>query len=458
MVHKKNLIIALVMAFALVVPGFNNIAHAAEEPAFGIQAGYDVYHITLQAQSESRRITDAEMQTAMQDFRSQIDLMKENNLTWLRFGIVGWTVGGIWDNDFYPFSAVDTDGHERPIIEYYRDAIQYAKNQGLKIDLVLADGEGASSTDEEYRDNMTQSWQYIADHVASLTDMVQIYNEAQGYNPKTNSPVAAADQHDYWVWLGNMISVAGNIFKAENPNILVTTNTYGWPLSQAVHDEWKAYMDVVGSHLDVISMDLYADGDEDMQTITNWINEADARYSKPVFVQEFGRQGYKDGFSDDWSRLIPQQADMNVKMIQAIRNSKAMGATLYQLKDSGNDDSDGESNFGLLEQDGTRKFSFAPVMAALRASAVTPTDPTNPTNPNDGTGSNGNGSTTGSASNTANASGSANGSGSATLADTGSPMITIGAIAAGIVLLGGSLLFLATRRRNLLATRTKHNK
>ena len=103
-----------------------------------------------------------------------------------------------------------------------------------------------------------------------------------------------------------MLKIARDSVKAVNPNILVTTNSTGWPMSDAAQSRWQQYFDGIHANLDVISLDTYpADNLTEIQKLPIRIADIERRYGKPVIVAELGLQVAGKWTSEDQAQFVP---------------------------------------------------------------------------------------------------------------------------------------------------------
>lgn len=379
---KKYFTVTIVTIALLFVPLFNvtNASAAIGTPGYGFMVHLDV---------DSDAMTAEMYEDTLADFRRDIDTMVEYEQTWARFAIPSWAVSYFSDGNVV-VKPTD-DAAQVPAITYFEEAIDYMNSKGLNVYLILVGttSQGPELTQAEYTQNISRYWEFIAERVADDVELIQIYNEAQSYHYRFYSSVADADLPAYWAEMSTMFGIASDIFKAENPNVQMTTNSYGWPIGPDVEAAWLAFFDAVHENLDVITLDMYPDTQEEIPLLIEYIANAKNRYNKPVVVGETGRQGFVDA-GNDYSRSIPGQEENVVLYMDAFRQSEASAILMYQLRDGGPDQTQGEQNFGILEYDGTRKASFDGIMYSMRPVIVP--DPVNP----DGAGSaDGAGGTTG---------------------------------------------------------------
>ncbi|MDN5819503.1 MAG: arabinogalactan endo-1,4-beta-galactosidase, partial [bacterium] len=170
-----------------------------------------------------------------------------------------------------------------------------------------------------------------------------------------------------------MFDIAGGIFKSVNPDVLMTTNSFGYPADDVTEQDYFEFYDAVADSLDVIALDLYPESQDDIDHLPDRITNAETRYNKPVIVAEIGRHGMIDA-GGDASRTIEGQRLNVVKYMDALRPTDAMAVILYELRDNGPDDDDFESNFGIMEYNGDHKASFDDIMYSMRPNQADPGD------------------------------------------------------------------------------------
>lgn len=357
---KKYIALTIAAVALLLAPIFQatNASAAIGTPGYG-------FMVQIESSSEYD-LTAEEYETNLATFKRDIDLMVEYGQTWARFAVPAWAIS-YYDNDRNYILKTAAGNPDVDVYTYYQEAIQYMNDAGLNIYMISVGttAQGSQFTQAEYIENISKHWEFLAENFADDVDVIQIYNEAQGYHYRFYEEVDEADFQSYWEEMSGMFAIARSIFKAENPDVQMTTNSFGWPIWYDVEAEWLAFFDVVGENLDVITLDMYPDTQDQIPRLAEFIKNAKDRYGKPVIVGETGRQGYVDA-GNDYSRSIPGQEENVVLYMNAFRESEATAILMYQLRDTGPDQTQGEQNFGILEYDGSRKASFDGIMYSMR--------------------------------------------------------------------------------------------
>ena len=351
--RKKYLLFVIASAALIIAPLLGATKVVAQSgPEFGFTVGLSVNY----------NMSAADFEDSLAALKGDIDIMAEHEQTWVRLGIPFWAVAWL---DGTTLRANTTDGVEA--ISFYKEAIEYIKQQDMKIVLILTDSvaQQSSFSQAEYAQHTQSYWNFIAGHVGQSVDVVQIYNEAQGYHYRFYELVPAEDRPAYWAEMSNMFGLASSIFKGVNPSVQITTNSYGYPVNDTTEQNWLDFFDAVEENLDIITLDLYPEGPTETASMPARISTAKDRYSKPVMVGEVGRQGFQDAGAD-YSRSLEGQAENLVSYIETLRESEAEAVIVYMLRDDGDSDDKGEQNFGILEYNGEQKPSFLPTMYAMR--------------------------------------------------------------------------------------------
>lgn len=282
----------------------------------------------------------------LDDFRKDIDTLVANGQKWVRLGIIGWEVMAVRDGS-------RTVHWSENALKQYDAAVDYAYSKGLLIHLVLADAANDPSTSfSDYKAIIKEYWNGIAERYARKVAVWQVYNESDTSHFRLVTQPVTRITESYLQDLASVLKIARDSVKAVNPKALVTTNSTGWPMSDATQDRWHRYFDGIQAHLDAISLDLYpADNLAEIQKLPIRIADAKRRYGKPVIVAEIGLQVAGSWTAKDQSQFVPAA-------IEALKEAKPLAIIVYQLRD------EGDNSFGLILENRTPRPAFS---AAIRA-------------------------------------------------------------------------------------------
>ena len=276
----------------------------------------------------------------LDDFRKDIDTLVANGQKWVRLGIIGWEVMSVRDES-------RSIRWSEAALRQYDEAVGYAHSKGLQIHLVLADGANDPSTSfEDYKAIIQEYWTEMARRYAKRVSVWQVYNESDTSHFRLVTQAVPRLTDAYLQDLASVLKIARESVKAVNPNILVTTNSTGWPMSDATQGRWQQYFDGIHASLDVISLDTYpADNLGEIRKLPIRIADAERRYGKPVVIAEVGLQVAGDWSATDQTKFVPAA-------IEAAKEAKPLSIIVYQLRD------EGSNTFGLIEEDRTPRDSF----------------------------------------------------------------------------------------------------
>lgn len=284
----------------------------------------------------------------LEDFKKDIDILAENGQQWVRMGIVGWEIMEVW-------------GHERnilwdePALKEYEAAIDYANSKGLSIFLITADADNNPDTAfDDYKVTLRQFWDTLARRFADKVDVWQVYSESDSAHFRLLSEPIEDITPEYLSDLGSMLAIARESIKAANPEVLLTTTTMGWPMSDEIQDRWHEYFDGISQHLDVISLDVYpADDEEEIELLPVRINETKRRYGKPVIIAEIGLQVAGQWTTEDQRIFVPAA-------IEAAKKAVPLAIIVFQLRD------EGTNAFGLIRENRVPRPSFSAAIDVMR--------------------------------------------------------------------------------------------
>lgn len=284
----------------------------------------------------------------LDDFKKDIDLLAANGQKWVRLGIVGWDI-------------MEVSGPERQILwdeealKKYDAAIDYVNSKGLAIHLITADAENNPATSfDDYKVTLSQFWDTLARRYANKVDVWQVYSESDTAHFRLLSQPVDNITAEYLSDLGSMLAIARTSIKTVNPEVLLTTTSTGWPMSDERQDRWQKYFDGISQYLDVISLDVYpADSFVEIEMLPKRINDTKLRYGKPVIIAEVGLQVAGKWTSEDQHLYVPAA-------IAAAKRAMPLAIIVYQLRD------DGSNAFGLIDENWSPRPSFMAAIQVMR--------------------------------------------------------------------------------------------
>jgi len=277
----------------------------------------------------------------MTRWRTDIDTLASWNQRLVRCGLPSWLLApgpGEWSNSWSKF---------------YREAITYARNRGLLINLVLP---GAPDWAQqfnygEYVRSCQWFWSGMADHFGDEVSVWQVYNEADSTHYRHFTSVEPTG-----TYLSEFSSLVGKAHAIlASPGSLVTTNLSGWPMNDQREQHWKTLLDVLAPSMDLVSLDVYpADNLQQIDLLPQRIDRVRGRYGMPVFIAEVGLQTPPGGWTEgDQKRYL-------TTTIRRLRTSELWGICIYQLRDEVS-----PAHFGVQRADGSPKAGFTDVMREL---------------------------------------------------------------------------------------------
>ncbi|WGW11718.1 cellulase family glycosylhydrolase [Saxibacter everestensis] len=287
----------------------------------------------------------------IESFKRDVDALVEHGQQWIRFGIIGWQVARVSGDD----------GHlvwDESRLKVFDEAIAYARQKGLRVFLTTADGQNAAGTAEAYRTSMREYWTTLARRYAPRVSVWQLYNEVDGSHFRTDQQLKSMTP-EYLAQLKAMLQIGRTAIKEASPETLVTTNTSGWPVDDAMEADWNTFFDAISATLDVIAVDVYpADDTTDIEGLTSRVERISQRYDKPVIVAEVGLQTCRGCWSEaDQGRYV-------AAAVEALKEAEPMAILIYQWRDG--KDPDGLNAFGVIHIDRSPKAGFDRIMAAMR--------------------------------------------------------------------------------------------
>lgn len=222
------------------------------------------------------------------------------------------------------------------------------------IGMVIDTFHDQAAPDDLWWTKTTSWWRAVAAEFAGDLEVVQIFNEAGAHHYRFHEGVVAADLTAYHEDLAAKLTTAASIFHRQDPDVLVTTNLYGWPVGDGIEQEWTRAFDVIAPALDLLTVDVYFDhafDDEEYPAFAARLQRLADRYDKPVAIGEIGDSTLGDaGREKDQARHYRDYVDL-------LSGTVAAHVVFYEFRDA-EDDEDSESTFGIIDHHGNPKPAF----------------------------------------------------------------------------------------------------
>jgi len=303
-------------------------------------------------------------------FKRNIDELATQGVLWVRLPIFEWEIArtpGTVNNIPWNLSELSK----------YDEAINYAKSRGLKIYLVNAfPGWAKDYSHEDYKKFVRNYLDFLSKRYRGKIDIWQVFNEPDIHYFRTYECIVKpnCDAPDpfpagYLEQLQDILSSAREVIKGNNPNVVVTTNVGG---GRPFHSSWEVFLNVVGSALDAISLDIYPETDEDMiNSLPQKISYYRQKYQKPVYVAEVGMNTFYHT-EEEQAMYLPRYLDK-------LKEGRPNLILLYEYQNSvpaekAREDN-GEEAFGIKRRDGSRKLAYDAVINKLKSPLMFPYPP-----------------------------------------------------------------------------------
>lgn len=275
-------------------------------------------------------------------WHSDVDTLARHGQTLVRTAVHPWVVAPArrrWDDE---------------AASSYREALAYARGQGLDVALVVPGAPDWAQADpfDTYVSACTWFWSAMVETFGDQVDLWQVFNEPDGWHYRQFVPVALDEA--YLAELDQLLQTARGILGGRGTP--VTTNVSGWPMNDQTEQVWNTVLDAVHGSLDVVSVDVYpADNLEQIALLPERLARLRQRYGLEVFVAEVGLQTTPGSWSEQDQRQFLTAA------VDGIRSDQELwGVCLYQLRDQPD-----PAGFGIQLSDGTPKLGFADIMQSM---------------------------------------------------------------------------------------------
>lgn len=291
-----------------------------------------------------------------EQFDADLTTLVELGMSWIRIAVVAETVVEEWG-----FASGDVMV-DRGMLEKMARGAARARERGLKVYMIVADiYDNPAAGEDEFLRNMRQYWAGVAEPLVDHVDVWQVLNEPDGAHFRTLETVPIEGRAEYLRLLARTLGAAHEEFERADREVTMTTNLYGYPLDDAMEERWIESLDVLESHLDVLTIDAYPELSEDETVeLPRRIDRLRERYGKEVLLGEIGLQTCSHCWTEE------QQAQAYAMYIDHYANSSIPVAFFYRLRDDGTDT--GEGTFGILRDDDTPKPAFQVIREGLMGS------------------------------------------------------------------------------------------
>lgn len=258
----------------------------------------------------------------------------------------------------------------------YDQAIDYARQKGLKIFLVSATpGFAKGYSMDDYNTVTAQFYDFLSKRFGAKISIWQIFNEADTHFYRDYSIMSDLTS-SYLTELNSVIAVAKAAIKSNVPQAFITANASGYPMNDTTVNKWYQFFDVLSSNLDALSVSMYpAPNTTEIAKMGNRVDTLKQKYAKDVIVSETGVCTMTGGFSET------DQSNFLVQSINSLKFSSVNVVLLYEIMDEATNSGLCEGTFGIVKTDGSKKISYDPVIAAMQFEPTLTPSPTPTTAP-----------------------------------------------------------------------------
>ena len=316
--------------------------------------------VSAQTPTEYGFNTFVMVQDPLQDlerFKADAEDAVAHNQQWIRTGIASWEIAPSGDTRHIDWNYTN--------LAIYDEAISYAKQKGLKIYLITS---GAPDWTSFWGNNYSYSnykkvsniyWKFLATRYQGKITVWQVFNEADYTHYRYFTPITTLTS-SYLNELKGLLAAARTTIRTIDPAILITTNTAGWPMSDAIQTRWFKYFDAQKINLDVITVDVYpVDNVAEIEKLDDRVTAMKNRYLKPVIIGEIGIQTCTTCWTEEDQQIYIPMA------VNQLKQANPMAIFVYQMRDRGIDPTSSEGTYGIKYNDGTPKQGYEAVLGAM---------------------------------------------------------------------------------------------
>lgn len=284
----------------------------------------------------------------MAAFREDVDALAQADLKVVGTSLRAWEIMGFEIRD----GRIVRDSKTGLPVLYkwpqelakYRDALAYAKNNGLEVHLHLAPNWHQDLSEEEYRYVVRETFSFAAKELAEYVDVWQLWNEADIHDYHSYAPLAGPSE-SYLAGFRGVLSIAVEEIRKVDKDARTSINVggfYGGSARSATHARWLRVFDsarelIAQGILTDIKLNVYTEGDN--SGIVEKVNEFN-KYGVPVWIGEFGLCTAGRPYSEEDKRRIL------LNTIRTLRHANVAGVHLYRMRDDVADNGC-EGSFGI---------------------------------------------------------------------------------------------------------------
>lgn len=289
-------------------------------------------------------------------FKEGVDILQRNNQKWLRFNI--------WDWETAPTGTPDSIGWNEENLALFDEAVDYANERGLKINLVTNVPNFAKDySHEDYKKVTENYYSFLANRYKDKVSSWQIFNEPNIHSFRDYSFKPSQLTQEYVDDLTEVVSVANKAIKDKDPDALTTVNLSHWVGHGAdIRREGIKLFDPLAPHIDQITLDLYPDDNVlEIKNYPGYVLYFRNRYKKDVVIGELGLP--TDGYRFDEG----DQAKYVTMALDELQGGlyKPSAILLYQLINETTQQGV-QNNFGFITADGRPKEAFSQVIERMQ--------------------------------------------------------------------------------------------
>lgn len=249
--------------------------HSPEIPSSQVEFGFNT-HVHALLNGEADNMT-------LEAFKGDVDRLVQANQKWIRFNFI--------NNGVVQGNADGSVGFSDKI-GVYDEAIDYARQRGLKIALVTNAPESfANLPIDQYVQSAANFYLELAKRYKGKIETWQLFNEADTHNFRDYHDISAGFEATYLDDLVKVVAASASAIKSQDPNAKITMNASLWaPDRSIIRDRTTRFFDPLASSLDIISLDPYPDvyDPNSAQTIPEDIEYFYNKYKKDIAIAEIG--------------------------------------------------------------------------------------------------------------------------------------------------------------------------
>jgi len=292
-------------------------------------------------------------------FKKTVDELVANNQSWIRFNIPRWEGSSLLNGKLL---------WNEEELKIFDEAIDYTYNKGLQTFLVVSPPSVEANFSKDGYTKITHDYfTTLAMRYKDKINIWQINNEIDLHSPADYSENTFEKRDQEFIL--SHVRAASDAIRAIDPNATITVNVSGWPMNDKTQENWEKFIEPLLPYINVVSLDLYPDGNtEEIKKLPIRVEEIRRKFKLPIYISETGICTV----GCDLNNLT--QKDIITQTIHELLKARPNAIIIYEYTDELKHEdfpkrpiSDQvQGSFGVTRMDGSKNPGFEEIIRAMQ--------------------------------------------------------------------------------------------